>query len=511
MTTITATNASPGKATALGGQVLRGSFWMVFNSVVTRIASLLAIVFLGKWLSDHDFGVYGLAMSISALAGVLRDGGVRQILLQRQGEYANLIGPIFWMAFAFNTATGIILAGLAPVLAHAYNEPETMKLLLIIAAAQVMSTPGVIMQSRLMIELRFRDVSMIQAVSGTIRFCGSILLAWIGLGPLSFVLPLPACALLEWAWSWVLTRETLWGRRAEVKRWGGFFALSVWTLLGTFGIALINWGTNPAIKFLGISTDIVGVYFFAYQIVVQVGILISSNVNQVLFSVMAKIAGDTERLAQAALRSLHQVMLLGAALSVGLAVTFAPLESLIWTGHKAAAVVPVLWLGAMYPLSVALVVPLSVQQARGRFRSWAVGLILTACVSLTTAIVGAKLTGSASGVAAWNSIGTSAATLVYALAILRGLGVGIGRILGAALPAWILAVIAGVGGWEADRLLAAQHPLVRFLACGTSFTLLFVVLVRVLLVSHVRDTVGVLPGRLRFLATRVLVLPGGTP
>lgn len=498
-------SASAGAA-PIGSAVLRGSFWMVLNSLVTRLASLLAIIFLGNWLNDHDFGVYGLAISMSALAGVLRDGGVRQLLFQRQKEYETLLGPVFWMALTFNSATGLILAALAPVLAKVYGEPETLPLLLVIAAAQPLATPGVMYQASLGIHMRFGAVAMIQAISGVIRFGGAIVLAWRGVGPMSFVIPIPVSALFEWAAGAWLTREQLWRRGANVGSWPGMFALSVWVLLGTFGIAVMNWGANPAIKLFGAETEMVGAYFFAYQIVVQVGILLSSNVNQVLFAAMTKIAAEPERLAQAALRSLRQVMLLAALLSVGLAVTFAPLETIVWKGSKAACAPAVLWLGALYPLSVALAVPLAVQQARGRFKAWAMGLLATSAVSLTGAVIGASLHKTPEGVAIWSGAATSIATLTYAYTILRGLGVSLYRTCVSALPAWVLSIIAGYGAWVFGERIASQPALIRFVLIGMVFTLLFVLLVRVGVKRHLLDTINVMPARLRGPAKRVLLL-----
>ena len=51
---------------------------MAGSSLATRVGSFAAQIALGRLLSDEDFGVYAIAISIGALASVLRDGGAHR-------------------------------------------------------------------------------------------------------------------------------------------------------------------------------------------------------------------------------------------------------------------------------------------------------------------------------------------------------------------------------------------------------------------------------------------------
>lgn len=511
-------------APALAGAAFRGSIWLFLSTGFTRAASLLATIVLGRLLNDHQWGIYAIAMSAAMVAGALRDGGVRQILLQRQREYDTLLGPVFWLAFAMSLLAGALLALWAPLIARLTNEPQTRDLMLVIAASLPLSTPGAFYQTRLSIDMRFRDVGRIQSVSGVLRFGGAIVLALLGFGPLSFVLPMLACALNEWIMGWSLTKERLWSRRRQPALWPPLLDASVWVMLGTLAIALLNWGGNLAIKGF-LDTAVVGAYFFAFQIVVQVAILLSSNINSVLFPTFAKIIHQRDRLAAAAIRSLRQVMLLAAPLSVGLAVTFPSLESLFWKGHRANSITPVLIQGSTYALCVLQAVPLSLQQARGHFKSWALGLILTAAATLSAAMLGASIHQSAAGVALWAGLSSAFGGLSYTLFVFRRIGVPLSTTLSASLPAWTIALLCGLAAWRLDALLALSDlgatslgldpswhqsftAIIRFLLVGSAFSLAFALFIRALIPSHVHEALAILPTRLRDPAQRLLRIRG---
>lgn len=512
-----ATTAAP-----LGRSAFRGSIWMVFNALATRVLSLAATVLLGNWLLTSDFGVYGLAMSMSAMAGVLRDGGVRQLLVREHHRHDELIGSAFYMALAFNTLTGAVLALLANFSSFWTDDPakatDVARVLLVIAICQPLNTPGAMLQAKLLGGMRFGPVSVIAGISACIRFGGAIFLAglWADeLGALAFVLPLPACAILEWIGFWYFNRERVWSRSPEPRRWKGLLAQSVWILVGSFAIAMLNWGANPALAATSKDLDLVAVYFFAYNIVIQVGIILSANIGQVLVPAFSRLLAEPDRLRAATLRALRQLMLVAAPLSLGLAVTFPPLERLLWHGRWERAADAVRVMGLLYPFVVTLVVPLSLLQARGSFRAWAMAITVSGGLSVAGACLGGVLfAGSPAAVTniAWlTGLLGGGSAFAATLAIGRRRGIALRASVGATLPAWVLAAVAAYPIILLDDLVISHwHPLPRFLATGTLFTVLFALLARVCVAGHLREWLASAPARLRPVASRLLLLPGAS-
>jgi O-antigen/teichoic acid export membrane protein len=498
-------------APALGSAVKRGMSWMVFNTLATKGLSFLAQVALGWLLSEGDFGIYAVTLAISSLTTILKDGGVRQLLVQRgEKEFESLVGPVFWMALAFNAGTAVLLAGAAPLAASLYGQPVIAPMLLVVAAAMPLSTPGAILQAKLTIDLRFGALARIAIGSAIVRYVGSVALAWAGVGPLSFVLPLIAISLFEWAASRLACRTALFTRAAHVRRWKELFHQSKWVLVGTVAICLVNSGAYLAIGFL-VAKEIVGQYFFAYSLVVQVGALISTNVVQVLMPAVAKLIGEPARERAAVVRSLQVVMLVGAPASLALLPLFEPLELLLWRGKWAAAVPAVQWLAACYPLSVLMAVPLAVQLAHGWFRQWGLLLLLDGLGTIGAGAAGAALGATAADIAIWTGGFTVLAGLVIALAALPRIGLSVLEIARAGLPAWALSLAAAGAVAILDSSIAwpaQQAWVVLRLAAGAAALGAFTfVLVRAILPSHLRESAMMAPVRFRPMVLRLMLLP----
>jgi O-antigen/teichoic acid export membrane protein len=490
----------------MASAVARGSVWMLACTAATRAASFVAQIVLGWLLTKQDFGVYALAMSVATLAAVLKDGGVKAVLVQRQREYDRLIGPVFWMASAFNGATGLLIAGLAPLLARAYHEPRVAWLMLVVAASQPLSTPGAILTTRLQIDMRFREAAFIAAASSIVRYLGAVAFACVGFGAMSFVLPLPLLALVEWMLGWWFVRERPWSRAPRPGLWWPLFRDTRWALVATAAIAGANLGPNIVIGFL-VPMNVVGVFFFAFQIVVQVAVMVASNVIQVLVAAFSRMGDDASRRRAGAERALRQVMFLSAPMCLGLAATFAPTEMLIWKGKWADAADAVQIIGLFYPAVMASTIAQAVLQARGQFRAWGAGLAWMAIATLAGAGFGAWSSRTAAGVA----MGSGAIGGLVAMGVtvngLRGIGVRAGELARAIAPPWLLAIAAAALAMNVDLYcLSAAHPLLRLLVSATVYGAGFGLLARVWLSDHLREALGVMPSRLRPLVAGALRL-----
>lgn len=481
----------------IGRRVGWGLVWMVLNTGASKLISFAAQVILGVILSAHDFGVFAIATSITALTSVLRDGGIRHVLVQQGEDYESLVGPLFWMGMCLNLAVAILLAAATPAIAAAYHEPEIRWLLLLTAISIPLGTPTAVLSARLAIDLRFKAISIIRIVSAVIRYVGSVALAYAGYGALSFVLPFPLVALSEWLMTAVITRTPLWSRAFEVRRWAELFSRARWVLVGTLGVALNNTGTYFLIGVV-LPTDVVGVYFFAYQIVIQIGVLLAHNVNQVLFPAFAKLRGAPERQRAAVLRSLRMLMLIATPISVFLLPVFPPLEEWVWHRHWAGSVASVQVLSICYPFSVIIAVPMALELANGNFRRWGTMLLAYATGLVLTGGLGAATTRSATGVAIFTGAYSVIAALAFTRASLRPIGIGVRASLRVVLPIWTLSSMVGIATLGLERTaMAGTPPIIRVIVTSVVFTIVLGLSVRLVLVEHIIDALTIAPVALR--------------
>ncbi|MEC9372780.1 MAG: oligosaccharide flippase family protein, partial [Planctomycetota bacterium] len=507
-----AASRTPPRPGAMSRAVGRGMVWMMGMTVLGRSASALSQIIVANFLLEEDFGIAAMALAFGAFVQVFRDGGVRRLLIQRGAdEYAALAGPLFWMAAAFNLATSAIIFATAPLVAHhVYHEPQVRDLLWVIAVYPILSTPAAILQARLNIDLRFRAISLITAGSSIIRYGGIVLFAWLGLGPMSFVLPMPLVAIWEGVASFVVTRDSPWTSAPRFAIWWDNIRRAAWVMLGTLATTVYNQGDYLV---LGIITTkaVVGVYFFAYGLSKQVIILLVVNLQTVLFPALSKFADDDARQRSAAKQTIRLLTLLSAPLSFGLISVIDPLETVLFDGRWSGAVAPIQLLSLALPFIILNTIPRTVLMSRGEFKAWSIILLLDGVGVMISAAIGAYITLDSTGVflfqgeardpvgiAACVAAYSSVSSLAYSWIALRSIDLPFAAMLRSFSPPVAIAAIASLAAMLVERALGAGVPAeIQVIAAGLVFSAIFGLTVRRVLAGDLRALISVAPAPLR--------------
>jgi O-antigen/teichoic acid export membrane protein len=478
----------------LGGRIQWGALWMIFNTGSSKLLGFIAQMVMGWLISQDDFALYAIAISVSSFTVLLSDAGVRNLLIQRHREYDHLEGTVFWLSLALNASACGVLAGFAPLVAHAYREPALLGILLLIAFSTFLATPATMFSARLRIDLRFKELSLVQIGSSCIRYGGMVGLAWLGFGPMSFVLPVVFVNVYEAVATWALARTAPWRRPPGLERWRALLHETKWIVLGSFSLGLLNNGLYLALGSFMPKT-VLGVYFFAYQIVVQIGALLSTNLFQVLFPAFSQLAHDPVRYRAAVERALSAVMFV-AAFSCILIPTYGPLEQLIWKGKWAETVWPVQILCIFYPISVSLSVTMAVQAARGEFRMSALLTLALAVGTVGAGLAGGFLTGAPYGIALSSGLVIFVGSVIYLVVTLRLGALAVGSVLRSILTIWLIGLssaaiafgVVAASSWPAELEIGFG---------GLTFLITFVVAVRLCVPERLRESAAMIPANFR--------------
>jgi O-antigen/teichoic acid export membrane protein len=430
--------------------------WMLMASAVAKSLGLASQLALAWLLTRKEFGIYAIAVSLAVLLSVIRDGGLPMVLVHKSRRFDVFAGPVFWMMLAINTATGVAIAAIATPAARFYHEPELAAVISLFALTVSLCVPASILSLRLTTQLRFRELGVIQFISAIVRNVLLLFFAWSGFGARSFILPLLVTNLTDAAMLWHVTRYSPWRRPARFKLWPRLLRSGRWVLLGTFAIA---FGNNGAYFLLGkaLPSELVGTYFFAYQIVVQLDTLLSDNVFQILFPVFVRMGREVSRIRATLLRSLKVVMLMGATVSLFVAVIFQPLEQILWRGKWAAANGAVFVFAVTWPAVAGASVLRALQSATGQFREWGIVALITAMASILGTVSGALLGGTATSAAVGFAIGAVCGGAINFRVALAPIGINAAQALSEAVPPWVVVVTAA--GLSAYAGSVAPSPL----------------------------------------------------
>jgi O-antigen/teichoic acid export membrane protein len=501
----------------MGRQVGGGLTWLMVATVVVKVASLANIAILGALLGKDDFGVFGTAIGVAALVNVLRDGGVRRILIQKgMHRYQGLIGPVYAWTVMLNLAAAAILCALGPVLARVHGNGEYVMVMVTLGIAAAIYGPSMIYRARLSMEYRYKAVAALNASGAIVRYIAMVALALGGAGPLTFTWSLVATAAFEWAYGFYLTRDPLVRFEPRTRLWPAIWARTKWLLLGAIALALLRQGDYLVLGFM-LTESVMGVYVFAYMIGDQVMSLLASNLQQVLMPTMSAFQHDTRRHVASVLRVSGALTLVASGFAGGIAVTFDPLQEIMWQGKWSGAVPAVQALSLCFALRLLVTVQESALSSTGRYRTQFLALLAQGLGMAAVAGVGGLLYPRDPGMIA-AGIGIYFVVGVTGVAAwsLRAAGVPVVPFLSAVLRPWGLLTVLALLVILADALLGnhlggwtTAEPwvhAVRLAAWGGVYVSIAGVGARLLLAGALRDLLAVAPAKVGVPAGRVLGL-----
>lgn len=502
------------QARALGGTVGSGLSWLMVATLAVKAFSVVNIAVLGVLLSKEDFGIFATAIGVAALVNVLRDGGVRRILVQKgSSRYAGLIGPVYAMTVLLNLLAAVALIALGPAMAWFHHDQRFVAVMGTLGLAAAFYGPGMIYRAKLSMDFRYKAVAGLNAAAALVHYASMIALAYFGAGPLTFTVSLVIVALFEWGLGMVLTRDPLLRIRLRLRLWPALWARAKWLILSALALALLRQGDYLVLGFL-LDPRIIGIYAFAYMIAAQVLGLVAGNLQQVLMPAMSAFQHDRTRHARAALRVSGAIVLVASGLAGGIAVVIDPLQQLIWGGKWTAAVPAAQALALCFGFRLLVTVQESALSSTGRFREQFVAIFLQGIGMVVVAGVAGALFPREPGLIAF-AIGLYIAIGVSAVA-----GWGLSRVgvqpvafFGAIVRPWGVLTVLALALITADMAIQARgleawtnHPLLRIAALGPIYAIIALVSVRLLLAPLLRDIVTIVPARLRGPASRVMLL-----
>lgn len=417
---------------------MRSSIWMLVNSVLSRGITFFAQVALSIMLAKSDFGVYAAAMSISALLTNLRGAGMGQWLTQGgQTQFESRAGHAFWTSLLFNAGLGLLMIGIATPAAAFFGDDRIGVILRISGASFPIISIGSYYTTVLAINLRMREVTTIELTSTLLRYALIIVLASVGFGPLSFVIPLPISYALEGFAGYFYTRDKAWHRRPEPRKWLPLVFRNRWIMIGTFVTTISLQADYFTLgKLTKLST--LGVYYFAYQMTYMSAALITENARRVLFPGL--VAVPAERRPAASLRAATICTVLGAPLLMLLGAVMSPLETVVWHGKWQDAVVPIQLFSLGMPLQLMTTVTQSSLQSDGRFRLWSsVNALRAVCVVLGASIAGLLFTDNIQVITGIITLALAVANAGQVWIVYAAQGIGLGKIARACLASLTIA------------------------------------------------------------------------
>ena len=447
-----------GTAKSLTAQAARGFLWTVFQTLGSKITSLLGQIILARLLVPRDFGLVALSIIAVSFASVIRQTGIQQILVQRHKNFRRWANPAFWLELTAGMATALLLAVASPVAAVVFHSKALMGLILVSATAAPLSPWFVVPTARLMIDMRFKAIAAVNIICNFTMTAISVFLAWRGFGAYSFIIPIPVAGAIRAFWLWQLAKPRV-NLNPQLRRWKFLVGDSGFMIATGFLNAVMYQAGYLALGLL-YPKAAVGQFFFSLNLSTQVGQLLSQNLGGVLLPALAKLQDKPARHAAALMRALRMLAFISTPLCLLLAVVAKPLVVIVY-GSKWLPAVPVLEIMA---LTAAISIPSSpataALQSQGRFALLFRWTAIQTPIFIATVFVGAWYGGGSGTALAWLLFTLAASPISIHLA-LRGTTDrrGIAGIYAGPLTASLIWLAAFGGAFFLWPALAEQYLL----------------------------------------------------
>jgi PST family polysaccharide transporter len=498
---------------SLGRAVGNGMIWMLLATIVAKGASFIAQIVLGIILLKEDFGIYALAVSVTVVVQVMRDGGARKVLVQKGvRRFDKLICPVFWMALCFNALSAVILVGVAPLAAGFYEQPELVPMLIVIAIGMLISTHGTMYRAKLAAELRYSKLARFRSTVVILRNFSMIVFALLGFGAMSFAWPFVVVSIAEWALGlWMCGRLDLF-RSLRFRLWPKLFGVSVWMLVSTLALAIVNQGPYAIIGY-SVSAAVLGVYYFASQLVLQINLILAMNLQDVLLPALSSMNASRERQSNAVVRTVRMLAFSSSGAAFGVAVIAHELMHIIWGSKWVDAIPAIQWMCVFIPLRMLQSVIEPALLAQSNYRLNAITQWVQAVIIALFAIVAGLVFTEPWEFAMMVGAGYGVSIIAAGAVSCRALDISWWRCVRGFSPSWIVGVVCLCATlWLKSLVALPDEPtriehLLMMIGAGAVFGVLYGGVSRIALRGLLSESLGILPGRLSRLARRAVLLP----
>ena len=342
--------ASETESIASSRPLVRNLAWNIVGESMPVLAAVFAIPILVRSLGADRFGVLMLSWMVAGYFGLFDFGlgraltklMARELSLAHHGKSASLFWTALIMMLTFGASAAVILAILAPLLAHVALripialQPETLAGFYVIALGLPFLVSASALRAALTAAERFDSLNLIRTPAGILSFAAPLLmlpfthrLGWL-------IATLMLNRALSWAIYFAAVLRTMPSLRSRVS----FDRAAIRPLLGFGGWITISNLITPLMVYLDrfvIGMTVSMAALTAYSVPMEIiskSFILPAAISGVMFPAFARnlatLPEDVCRLFERAVK-LVSAILLPLCLMI---VTFAPQIMSFWMGRK---------------------------------------------------------------------------------------------------------------------------------------------------------------------------------
>jgi O-antigen/teichoic acid export membrane protein len=163
-------------------KAVTGVFWTGIEKLSVQLIQFTFGIVLARLLSPEDYGVVGMLTIFIAIASTFSDSGFASALIQKQSCSDLDYSTAFYFSFFVSIFCYLFLFLLAPCIADFYKIPLLESVMRVYSLSLIVGAMSSVYQTKLKINLRFKELSLISLFTMLITGIVGLLLAFCGCG-----------------------------------------------------------------------------------------------------------------------------------------------------------------------------------------------------------------------------------------------------------------------------------------------------------------------------------------
>lgn len=159
--------------------------YSLINTHVVTLLQFASSLVMARLLTPSDFGVYSVAVVFTGIAQIFRDFGASSYLIQAKQIDTELLRAASGLMISLALLiAGILVVG-APYIADFYREPVLTEILWVLALNFAVTPLGAVTLAVVRRDMRFKEMAILGISTTVISIAVTIVLAYLGYGPMS--------------------------------------------------------------------------------------------------------------------------------------------------------------------------------------------------------------------------------------------------------------------------------------------------------------------------------------
>lgn len=168
---------------------LSGVIWGFLQKMSNQLVTFVVGIILARILSPSDYGLVAMVTVFVAISGLIVDSGFTLALIRKNDRIELDYSTAFVINIVLSLLMGLILCGVGPFVASFYKEPILREILAVNGLSIFLGSFISIQDTRLRAELKFKEISQINMICSFVMGVISVVMAYMGAGVWSLVLP----------------------------------------------------------------------------------------------------------------------------------------------------------------------------------------------------------------------------------------------------------------------------------------------------------------------------------